>query len=165
MTVYSWLQQPHVHEFYHSDPLPSWEVLRADYLRRVDPNWPTRCYLSCVNKPIGYIQTYRVAAYPDHAAMIGENEGIGIDLFIGDIEYFNKGWGRIVLLKFLNDVAFPLFPEERVCWIYHGENNPRAIRASQAAGFREVRSFLENGKPQTLLSLRRDEAALAAPAL
>jgi hypothetical protein len=73
-TVYFWLQQPHVHEFYHTEPLPPWEKLRADYLPRVD---------------------YRVTDYPAHAALISANAGISIDLFIGDIEYFNKGWGRI----------------------------------------------------------------------
>jgi aminoglycoside 6'-N-acetyltransferase len=157
--IYSWLQMPHVREFYHTRPLSSWQETREKYLQRLDPNWPTKCFLICVGRAIGYIQTYRIADYPDYAATIGEAEGIGIDLFIGEQPYIGNGWGRLSLLKFINDVAFPLFPSESVCWIYHDKLNHRALRASKAVGFRYVRDFIEDGSQRELLALRKDECA------
>ena len=106
--LYSWLQAPHVREFYHKKSVPKWEEMRAEYLRRLDPDWPTKCFLSCAGAiPMGYIQAYRVADYPEYAAMIGEDKGIGLDLFVGDARLVGSGWGRLILLKFLYEVAFP----------------------------------------------------------
>jgi len=156
--LYGWLQAPHVREFYHRKSVPGWEEMRAEYLQRLDPGWPTRCFVCCFGStPLGYIQTYRVADYPEYAAMIGEERGISLDLFIADAAHIGNGWGRLVLLKFLRDVAFPMFGEEHVCWIYHDKRNHRALRASRAAGFRHVRHFIEDGDPKELLALQRDE--------
>jgi aminoglycoside 6'-N-acetyltransferase len=161
-TLYLWLQEPHVREFYHPKPLPSWQEICEKYLQRLDPNWPTRCFLIHVDRAVGYIQTYRVADYPEHAATIGEAEGISIDLFIGDPRYVGIGWGRLILLKFINDVGFPLFSGENVCWIYHDKLNPRALRASKAAGFQYVRDIIEDGGQRELLALRKEESAKLA---
>src|SRR5690349_12394191 len=82
--MYFWLQMPHVREFYHPKPLPPWPEIREKYLQRLDPNWPTKCFLIQTGGPFGYIQTYKVADYPEFGATIGEAEGISLDLFIGD---------------------------------------------------------------------------------
>jgi aminoglycoside 6'-N-acetyltransferase len=159
-TIYSWLQAPQVREFYHPKPLPSWQETRESYLQRLHPNWPTKCFLICVDlRAIGYIQTYRVVDYPDYAETIDEADGIGIDLFIGDEGYLGNGWGRLSLLKFINDVAFPLFPKENVCWIHHDKLNHRALRASKAVGFQYLRDFVEDGSPKELLALGKDKCA------
>ena len=84
-TLYSWRQEPHVREFVQRQP-PTWEEIRDKYLPRLNPGWPAKCFLSCVGNPIGYIQTYRIADWPDYAATIGESAGIGVDLFIGDLD-------------------------------------------------------------------------------
>lgn len=160
--IYAWLQAPHVREFYHTKPLPSWQDTREKHLQRLDPNWPTKCFTICAGRAIGYIQAYRVADYADYAATIGKAEGISVDLFIGDVGYLGIGWGRLILLKFINDVAFPMFPRETVCWIYHDKLNHRALRASQAVGFQYVRDFMEEGDWKELLTLRRGEAAIRA---
>jgi aminoglycoside 6'-N-acetyltransferase len=160
--MYGWLQALHVREFYHTKPLPSWQETQAHYLQRLDPNWPTRCFLICVDCAIGYIQTYRIADYPDYAATIGETEGISVDLFIGEPQYSGNGWGRLILLKFVSDVAFPLFPEENVCWICHDKLNHRALGASRAVGFQYARDFIEDGRQKELLRLCKDESSKLA---
>jgi aminoglycoside 6'-N-acetyltransferase len=158
--LYAWLQAPHVREFYHRKSVAGWEEMRAEYLQRLDPDWPTRCFISYFGMTrLGYIQTYRVADYPEYSAMIGEDKGISLDLFIGDAALLENGWGRLVLLKFLRDVAFPMFCEEHICWIYHDKQNHRALRASMAAGFRHVRNFTEDGDLKELLCLNRDEVS------
>lgn len=160
--LYSWLGMPHIREFYHKKRVPSWEEMRAQYLQRLHPDWPTRCFISTVGSAVGHIQAYRVADYPEYGAMIQEGGGISIDLFIGEVGYLGSGWGRLILLKFLNEVAFPLFPAEEACWIYHDRENLRALRASKAVGFRHVRDFTEDGDLKELMVLRRDEAAALA---
>jgi aminoglycoside 6'-N-acetyltransferase len=158
--LYAWLQAKHVREFYHRKTVPSWKEMHAEYIQRLDPDWPTRCFFSYSGvTPLGYIQTYRVEDYPEYGAMIGEDKGISLDLFIGDAALIGKGWGRLILLKFLRDVAFPMFCEEHVCWIYHDKQNHRALCASRAAGFRHVRSFTEDGDLKELLALNRDEVS------
>jgi RimJ/RimL family protein N-acetyltransferase len=163
--LFSWLQAPHVREFYHRKSVSSWEETRNHYRKRLVTDWPTKCFLSCVGRPIGYIQTYRVADYPDYAATIAERAGISIDLFIGDADHLGVGWGRVILVKFLNEVAFPLFPGENVCWIYHEKLNQRALRASQAAGFRNVRDFIEDGCQKELLCLGKVACARLAQSM
>ena len=157
------MQQPHIREFYHKKSVATWEETRAEYLRRLHPDWPTKCFLSCAGAvAVGYIQAYRVADYPEYAAMIGEKKGISLDLFIGDERFVGRGWGRLILVKFLNQVAFPLFHPEHVCFIYHDRLNYRALGASRAAGFRHVRDFTEEGDLKELLALRREEASAHA---
>ena len=73
-----------------------------------------------------------------------------------------NGWGRLILLKFLSEVAFPLFHAEQVCWIYHDKLNRRALAAAKAAGFRHIRDFTEEGDRKELLVVRREEASALA---
>lgn len=63
-----------------------------------------------------------------------------------------------MLDQFLKQIAFPLFPTEKVCWIYHEKLNLRALRASKAAGFRHARDFTEDGDRKELLVLHRDSS-------
>jgi hypothetical protein len=155
--LYSWLQQPHVREFYQRRA-PTWDDVRERYLRRLAPEWPTKCFLIHADKPIGYIQTYRIADWPECTASIGESHGISVDLLIGEGSYVGNGWGRLVLLKFLDEIAFPLFAEEEVCWILHDKLNGRALRASRAAGFEYLRDVVDHGTPHALFVLNKQRA-------
>lgn len=159
--LYSWLQKPHVREFYQRRP-PTWQDTQERYLRRLVSGWPTKCFLSCAGHPIGYIQTYRIADWPECTTQIGSAAGISIDLFTGETDYVGKGCGRLILLKFLSEVAFPMFPEEEVCWILHDKLNGRALRASRAAGFRYVRDVIDHGTLHELLVLTKSEVAALA---
>jgi aminoglycoside 6'-N-acetyltransferase len=156
--VYRWRNEPHVREFYQRKPL-TWEDVNEKYIPRLHPDSPTKCFLVSAGDPIGCIQTYRVADWPDYAATLGERSGISIDLFIGEAGYIGKGLGPLILLKFLQEIAFPLFPEEQVCWIAHDKVNQRALGASRAAGFHFVRDFMEDGIQHELLIIEKREAA------
>ena len=81
--MYFWLQQPHVREFYHKEPVDR-QKTEVHYLRRLAPASRTHCFVCSASQPIGYLQTYRIADYPGYGAMIGEPHGISLDLFVGD---------------------------------------------------------------------------------
>lgn len=156
--IYRWRNSPHVREFYQRKP-PTWEGVREKYIPRLRPDSPTKCFLVSAGDCMGCIQTYRVADWPEYAATIGQRTGISVDLFIGEAGYVGKGWGPLILVRFLRDVAFPLFPEENTCWIAHDKLNHRAIGASRAAGFRYVRDFVEEGIQHELLLIEKQDVA------
>lgn len=154
-----WLNRPHLRRFYQKKPISLAEVT-AKYGRSVRGETPTRCHLSLLDgRPFGYLQCYRIAAYPDWARLIGENDGIGVDLLIFEPELIGKGLGRAMLSGYLRNVAFPLFPEERRCFIGQEDENVAGWRTSESVGFRFVRDFVEDGAPSRLLMLERGEMA------
>jgi RimJ/RimL family protein N-acetyltransferase len=70
-----------------------------------------------------------------------------------------RGMGRAMLGAYLRGFAFPLFPNERRCFVAHDVENHAAIACSRAVGFEMVGPFLEDGIPNLLLALYRDKWA------
>jgi aminoglycoside 6'-N-acetyltransferase len=152
--LFGWLQQPHVREFYQRD-VPVWEEIRTQHLKALTTGSPTRRFVISVDRPIGYIQAWRIADSPAYTASWGVSAGISLDLLIGEPEFVGRGWGRLILTRFLHEVAFPLFPQEELCWILHDHRNQRAMRASMAAGFLHSHHVTVHGSPHALLQLMR----------
>lgn len=152
-----WLNRPHLREFYQRTPISPAEV--ADkYGPSIRGEKPTRCHLALLDgRPFGYLQCYRIAAYPEWAATISEDRGIGVDLFIAEPELIGRGFGKRMLGLYLKDVAFPLFPEEGICFIGHALANDAGRRNSESLGFRSAREFLEDGVPSRLYRLEAKE--------
>ncbi|MBA3825473.1 MAG: GNAT family N-acetyltransferase [Ktedonobacterales bacterium] len=135
-----WLTDPAVLGYYEGRDRPH----NADLVREVFFNAhvgdETRCIILAAQAPIGYLQFYRVTGdevgeygYPLDAALYG------LDLFIGEPDYWNRGIGTRLLTGIL-----PYLHEhqgaERVIvdpqmW------NSRAIRSYEKAGFRKVRAL------------------------
>ena len=148
--LFGWLQQPHVREFYQRD-IPVWDEIRAQYLK-------AGRFVISTDRPIGFIQAWRIAESPGYTAPWGIAAGISLDLLIGEPAFVGQGWGRLILTRFLNEVAFPLFPQQDLCWIIHGHRNERAMRASIAAGFRHSHDVAIHGSPHALLQLTKANA-------
>jgi hypothetical protein len=74
-------------------------------------------------------------------------DGISIDLFIGNPAHL----GRTALRAYLQVVAFPLYGSEHRAYIGHDLTNTAALLCSQAAGFRPLRPFMEDGAEMLLL--------------
>jgi RimJ/RimL family protein N-acetyltransferase len=161
--LFAWLQQPHVREFYQRET-PVWDEIRAQHLRTLAAGSPTRRFVISTDHPIGYIQAWRIADSPAYTAPWGVSGGISLDLLIGEPDAIGRGWGRLILIRFLHEVAFPLFPEEDLCWILHDCRNQRAMRASVAAGFRYSHDVMVHGFRHALLQLTKVEAANMAAA-
>jgi aminoglycoside 6'-N-acetyltransferase len=159
-TLFGWLQQPHVREFYQRD-IPVWEEIRAQYMKAIAADSPTRRFVISTDHPIGFIQVWRVADSSGYTAPWGVFTGISLDLLIGEPDFVGRGWGRLILIRFLHEVAFPLFSQEDTCWILHDLRNERAMRASMAAGFRYSHEVIVHGFRHALLQLTKDAAANA----
>jgi aminoglycoside 6'-N-acetyltransferase len=146
-----WLNRPHLRAFYQREPISA-EAVAAKYGPRIRGEVPTHSWLAELDgAPFGYLQCYRLADWADWQVTIGVAYGVAIDLLIGEPARIGGGVGRRMLRGYVDAVAFPLHPAERLCWIAHELENLPARRCSLAAGFTPVREFLEDGIPSILL--------------
>ncbi|MGE0525710.1 MAG: GNAT family N-acetyltransferase [Bdellovibrionales bacterium] len=128
--LHRWLNEPHMRSFYQRHPVSLEEVVEK-YSPRVDGSVPTHCHIALVDGvPIGKIQCYRVADYPEYGKEIGASDGISVDLFIGEPSFLGRGMGKAMLTSYLETVAFTLFPDEVSCYICHERANAAALACS-----------------------------------
>ena len=150
-----WLNRPHLRRFYQFEPTTP-EAVAAKYGSYVRGDAPTHSHLALLDgAPFGYLQCYRIANWPDWQAVMETTEGISIDLFIADPDLIGRGLGRRMLARYVEAVAFPLYPNERLCWIGHQLPNIAARGCSEACGFVPARQYIEDGKPYVLLVRER----------
>jgi len=146
-----WLNRPHLRAFYQREPI-SPVAVAAKYGPPIRGEDASQSWLAVLaGAPFGYLQCYRLADWPDWRATIGVDQGISIDLFIGEPGLIGRGIGRRMLGGFVDEVAFPQYPEERLCWIGHELANVAARKCSAAAGFVPVREYVEDGNPCVLM--------------
>jgi aminoglycoside 6'-N-acetyltransferase len=146
----TWLMAPHVRQFYQPAPITLAEVT-AEYAPMIGGRTPTICHIACAGAPFAYVQSYRNRAYPDWAELIEAQDGISLDLFIGEPAFLHRGFGRALILAYLQQVALAHFADEIRAYIAHACANAAALRCSQGAGFRPLREFMEDGVPTLLL--------------
>ncbi|HXR89949.1 MAG TPA: GNAT family N-acetyltransferase [Steroidobacteraceae bacterium] len=129
-----WLCEPHVDEWWH-EPLDL-TGLEKKYGPRVDGVEPTHVFIIQHEKrPIGWIQWYRWADYPDHAGQLAAEAGAaGMDLSIGEMSFIGIGIGPTVIRKFAREVIFTQ-PGVTAIVTDPEERNGRSRRAFEKAGF------------------------------
>ena len=147
----TWLNRSHLRPFFQRTPISTEEVVAkyGSYIRRDEPTYASLALLG--GAPFGYLQCYRVADWPEFQATIAVDEGVSVDLFIGEGELIGKGVGRRMLAGYVDRVALPLHPGERTCWIGHELENIGARKCSTAAGFTPVREYDEEGRRYILM--------------
>lgn len=151
-----WLAEPHVRRFYQKTPVTLDEIAR-EYGPAIRGEEPTLCHLAlCDGTPFAYLQCYRNASYPEWVEIIGVGDGVSIDVYIGEPAFLHRALGRAVLLGYLHRVAFARFSAERRAYIGHEPANTAALRCSEAAGFRRLWTFIEDGIEMVLLAAERD---------
>jgi aminoglycoside 6'-N-acetyltransferase len=148
----TWLGRPHVRAFFQREPITT-EAVAAKYGAYIRREQPTHASLALLDgRPFAYLQCYRVADWPDFQATIAVDEGVSVDLFIGEADLIGRGLGRRMLAGYVDQVALPLHPGETVCWIGHELDNIAARRCSAAAGFAPVREYDEEGRTYILMA-------------
>ena len=137
--LYRWRQEPHVQQWWYEDDdsEPTFDVVAKNYGPDHDEA-EQRFIILLDGRSIGYIQMYVLSDWPDYAALIQE-QGAGIDLFIGEPDLINKGIGTEVINRFVEDIVFA-DPSITQCVIDPEISNSAAIRAYTKAGFTPVRT-------------------------
>ncbi len=142
--LYKWLTDDRVLEFYGGrDKKYTLETIKKHYTER----WKDeiiRVIIEYHSKPIGYGQIYKMydELYEDYHYPKSAEIVYGMDQFIGEIDYWNRGLGTRyikMIFEFLkterNASAVILDPHQ---------NNPRAIKSYQKAGFRIIEDLPEH---------------------
>ena len=156
--MHEWLRRPHVRRWW--DEHSSYEDVARHYLPAIEGRQPTDLYLILLDgRPVGFIQSYLVADYPDFAARIGLGAGVvGVDLFVGEEELTGKGLGTDVLRAFVRDVVFAE-PGTTACIADPDVRNTASLRVFEKAGFRRVGEFVDPEDGQLHAVVRRDREA------
>jgi aminoglycoside 6'-N-acetyltransferase len=152
--IHRWRQEPHVRRWWYEDDdsEPTLDVVRRNYGPDHDEA-EQRFVILFDGEPIGYIQSYLLADYPEYEALVQE-KGAGIDLFIGEPALINKGIGTEVIKCFVEGVVFA-DPSIDTCIIDPEITNAAAIRAYEKAGFVPVRTVVVPNTPGPELIMRR----------
>jgi RimJ/RimL family protein N-acetyltransferase len=150
------LQRPHVHEWWN-DHTTLAEVV-DHYGPSIDGGDPTDHYVVLLDgQPIGFVETYLIADYPDWEATVGGEPGaVGVDLFVADPTLTGKGLGTRLLRQFVGEVALER-PGATHCLADPDAANAASLRAFEKAGFRVVREFVDpdDQRPHALVRFDR----------
>ena len=89
------------------------------------------------NQPVGFIQCYRHADYPDWDKIVGIKKAAGIDYLIGEPEFLGKGIGSQMIHQ-IAQIAFDLFPDIDLILSTPQKLNLASCRALEKAGFKKL---------------------------
>ncbi len=156
--MYRWLNTPEVGRWY-GEALPLHGIVRK-YGPRVRGEVPTRPFaILYEGQPVGYVQTYRIADWPEYAAQVAvEQTAAGVDLFIGEPSLQHRGLGTAFLKRFLREVVFA-DPAIASCVLGPDPRNAAAIRCYEKAGFRYLKTVRVRDEPgpEYLMRVGREE--------
>jgi aminoglycoside 6'-N-acetyltransferase len=166
-----WLNQPHVYEWWGvpsgvpdsiggpGDDAATLEQVEAEYGDSFDGTGTSRRYVIVVGgDDVGMIQWYRLADEPGYAAAIGERDGAGLDLFLGDPGRVGRGLGPRVIDAFVRLVVFAE-PGVTRCVAGPDVRNQRSVGAFARAGFSWARDAPVEGEPAPERVMVRDRAS------
>lgn len=132
-----WFAKPHVAKWWHDgDPV---EHVARKYGPVADGTDNTAGYIVNLDKkPLGFIQSYRLADYKPHLEQVNLGPGaVGVDLFIGEEDGLNRGWGTAVLQMFVLRIIKNRYPDATHVAADPGVENGASIRAFEKAGFKK----------------------------
>lgn len=150
-----WFAAPHVAAWWNErSDLASVE---AKYGPRVDGTEPTHVFvIEQEGRPIGWIQWYLWADYPEHARQLEAPPfSAGLDLAIGEIKMTGLGLGPAVIREFTKQ---SVFVNPSVCAVVTDpeETNLISLGAFQKAGFQVMRIVQLGGENCKRCVLRLD---------
>jgi len=142
----AWRAEPHVRAWWHPDrPPPTFDEVAATYGPRTHPSSPTTPrVIELDDRPVGYIQFYRWAAFADEADAMNieyDEDTSGLDVMIGEAGSMERGIGSravALLSRHLEDDR----NATRIALTTDVENL-RAQRAYEKAGFEKIRAVLD----------------------
>ncbi|CAN5813658.1 GNAT family N-acetyltransferase [soil metagenome] len=136
-----WLSRKHVREFWDSGE-DTLEIVAQNY---AEEEGVERFILleetDGGEKPLGYFQYYIVSKHT-----------IGIDQFIGEEDYINRGIGTKAIMQFIGMISKKNSPKEII--LDPSPENKRAIRCYEKVGFRHYETTIGyEGKPAYMMRL------------
>jgi aminoglycoside 6'-N-acetyltransferase len=143
-----WRNEPHVRAWWKmdGDPVPyTLDDAREEYGPDLEPGGPsTPAIILAHDGPVGYVQWYRWAEYPDEVSEVGlptDAHAFGLDILIGEPDAVGNGVGSATV----DLVCRTLFAEQGATCValLTAVGNEPAQRAYEKAGLRKVRHALD----------------------
>jgi len=141
MPIFSeWAKKPYIKNIWFQEGYTPFNEYKKKYTEKIKGNgcdYPFIIYID--DKPIGYIQTsdlyaYRTLCKNPKGLFINEEPGtFCLDLFIGEENYLNKGYGTEIVKAFVNKLLTEFKAKKIV--LDPACSNKRAIRCYEKAGF------------------------------
>ena len=134
ITLYNWLKVPHVKEFWFQNESLTYEQVCEKYSKRLKEDVIELFIILKSEVEIGFIQTYII----DEKESFKVKDTIkGIDLYIGEIDYVHKGYGKDIILSFIKEHVFN-DNSIRYAGIDPEVENIIAIKAYRKVGFKHI---------------------------
>lgn len=133
-TLVEWINAPHVARFW--DGLTNLEGVKEKYGPRMAPDRKTHVFIASLNGlPIGMIQCYKQADFPEWDRTVTVENSIGIDYLIGNPDFVGKGIGPAIISEMVIK-AFQLYPACNAVVSVPQQENIASCRALEKAGFK-----------------------------
>ena len=153
-TIFAWLEEPHVKEFWDNSQGHKDDILNFIGGRKEPSSYANGLYCYWVglidDKPYSLIMTIREdtgEARPqiknDHLSKTGAT--YSLDYMIGNKDCFGKGLGARTLEEFITFFQREVDPQADTFFIDPDFNNPRAKHVYEKAGFKHVGDFIMEG--------------------
>ncbi len=149
----TWLNKPHVKQWWNDGLSP--EQIKRKYGERIGDKIVQPFIIYLYGKPIGFIQYYyanKVGGgwWPDISPGV-----VGIDQFIGEEKYIDKGFGTVFIHQFIKR----LFNDEKIIKIITDvdPHNIRAIRCYQKVGFELEKEIATPDGDALLMEISREK--------
>lgn len=145
--LFSWLNASHLKGHY-DDGYDSSEEIKSKFVE--DQQGVHRFIAYCKERPVGYIQTYRIEATHDYAAY-RHSEGltVGIDLFVGEESLLGQGYGFQMLQQFIVSLEQGI---ERII-VDPCEANKPSMALFYKYGFMKIGEFFLGERKQCILGI------------
>lgn len=143
-----WRNEPHVRAWWEldGDPVPyTLDDAREEYEPDLASGGAsTPAIIVMCDRPVGYVQWYRWADFPDEVAEVGlptDADAFGLDILIGEPDAVGTGAGSAAV----DLVCRTLFAEQGASCValLTAVGNERAQRAYEKAGMRKIRHALD----------------------
>lgn len=146
--IHQWRNELFVKEWYGRDEDTTIEAIQKKYSPYILGAKPTQSYIAMYETvPVGYIQTYKIIDYPEYAQYVNlPQKTAGVDLYIGNSNFFGKSFGSLMLRKFLKDIVFNSSDTDR-CIVGPEPTNVRAIKSYEKVGFKYLKTVKIPNEP------------------
>lgn len=152
--IFSWLEEPHVKEFWDNTPEHKEDIINFIDGRKTPSTYCSGKYIYWIakdnNQPFAMLMTILETKYEDIGELKLANlsktgHTYGIDYMIGNKNFFGKGYGARTLIDFINFIPKNLDPKADTFLIDPANDNPRAKHIYMKAGFDHIADFVMNG--------------------
>ena len=153
--LHIWRNNIHVKEYWDPDEHLTFEATCLKYSDKLNKGKENMYIIVIDDLEIGFLQAYFLE---DTSPFKIKGVAKGIDLYIGELDFLHKGFGKDILTEFMKNYVFS---DDSVDFtvIDPAERNKVAIKAYQKAGFTHVNTaYNEHEKEITYyMAISRDK--------